>query len=421
MRVLVVGNGAREDALSWRLAHRRRARRSSLRRAMPAPHRAARIGISPRPTGKRLAQRAQSEGSISSCSGPRPRSRPASATVYARPASRSSDRIARAGASSRAKSSPSASWSATAMPTARARRRAFARRRRTRRSTNGAARVRRQSRRTRRRQRRRRCARRRCARAVLADWYGSARIPGGGSDVLLEERLEGREVSVFALATAARSFRSRQHAITSAPATATPDRTPAEWAPIRRRSDSPTTFSIACASASSRRCCAVLLAEGEQYVGVLYCGLMWTADGPSVIEFNVRFGDPETQVLMPRISGDFAGLLNRAPGAMDLSLLTASPEHCVGVVLATEDYPRSNTPLEGLSADISLPNGCRAFWGASQRRDDSVKTAGGRVLTVTALGDDLAQARGKAYQAVKQLAARLGTQALTYRTDIASL
>ena len=60
-----------------------------------------------------------------------------------------------------------------------------------------------------------------------------------------------------------------------------------------------------------------LLAEGEAYIGVLYCGLMWTADGPSVIEFNARFGDPETQVLMPRIGGDFAGLLQSAAVGRD--------------------------------------------------------------------------------------------------------
>jgi len=165
-----------------------------------------------------------------------------------------------------------------------------------------------------------------------------------------------------------------------------------------------------------------LLAEGEEYVGVLYCGLMWTADGPYVIEFNVRFGDPETQVLMPRIGGDFAMLLKSAAGgAMDLSLATFTKQSCVGVVLATSDYPLRNTPLAGLSSDVSLGEGCQAFWGGTERVNGSVKTAGGRVLTVTALGDDLAQARARAYDAVKTLAGRLGTDALTYRRDIAKV
>ena len=163
-----------------------------------------------------------------------------------------------------------------------------------------------------------------------------------------------------------------------------------------------------------------LLAEGEEYLGVLYCGLMWNETGPKVIEFNVRFGDPETQVLLPRVGGDFALLLDSvARGAMDLSVATSSQQHCVGVVLATGEYPRSNTPLRGLSSDLSLDEGCRAFWGSSQRVNGTVNTGGGRVLTVTALGDDLAQARSRAYDSVNRLAERLGTNSLTYRTDIA--
>ncbi|HKE37266.1 MAG TPA: phosphoribosylglycinamide synthetase C domain-containing protein, partial [Candidatus Baltobacteraceae bacterium] len=134
------------------------------------------------------------------------------------------------------------------------------------------------------------------------------------------------------------------------------------------------------------------------------------------------FGDPETQVLMPRIGGDFAQLLkSAADGAMDLSLATFSPQSCVGVVLATSDYPRSNTPLSGLNADISLPAGSKAFWGGTQLTDTGVTSGGGRVLTVTALGDDLPSARTRAYDAVKTLAGRLGTGALTYRRDIAAV
>ncbi|MBV8489742.1 MAG: phosphoribosylamine--glycine ligase, partial [Candidatus Eremiobacteraeota bacterium] len=163
-----------------------------------------------------------------------------------------------------------------------------------------------------------------------------------------------------------------------------------------------------------------LLAEGEEYVGVLYCGLMWTADGPSVIEFNARFGDPETQVLMPRVGGDFAMLLkSAASGAMDLSQATFSPQSCAGVVLATGDYPRSSTALQGLNPDVALEDGCQAFWGSSKIADGKVATPGGRVLTVTALGDDLESARTRAYESVRALASRLGTRELSYRTDIA--
>lgn len=260
------------------------------------------------------------------------------------------------------------------------------------------------------------------ARALLADWYGHGRIPGGGSDVLLEERLQGREVSIFALCDGraivpiggACDYKRAGDGDTGPNTGGMGAYSPPAGFPndlydrVRERILAPLLRG--------------LIAEGEEYVGVLYCGLMWNDDGPQVIEFNVRFGDPEAQVLLPRIGGDFAKLLDSvARGAMDLSVATISPRQCVGVVLATSEYPRSNTPLHGLSADVALPNGCRAFWGSSQRVDGTVNTGGGRVLTVTALGDELGDARARAYDSVKQLAGRLGTNALTYRTDIAAV
>jgi phosphoribosylamine--glycine ligase len=260
------------------------------------------------------------------------------------------------------------------------------------------------------------------AREVLADWYAQNRIPGGGSDVLLEELLVGREVSVFALAdgramapvAAACDYKRAGDGDTGpntggmgaySPPVGFPDDL---YDRVRERILAPVLRG--------------LLAEGEAYVGVLYCGLMWTDDGPYVVEFNARFGDPETQVLMPRVQGDFAMLLKSvADGAMDLSLATFSPQSCVGVVLATGDYPRSSTPLRGLTADVSLGEGRQAFWGGSALVDDGVNAGGGRVLTVTALGDDVMHARERAYEAVKSLASRLGTRELTYRRDIAQL
>ncbi len=260
------------------------------------------------------------------------------------------------------------------------------------------------------------------AREVLIDWYRAGRIPGGGSDVVLEERLEGRELSIFALCDgraivpigAACDYKRAGDGDTGpntggmgaySPPAGFPDDL---YDSVRERILAPLLRG--------------LLAEGEEYVGVIYCGLMWTADGPYVIEFNARFGDPETQALLPRIGGDFALLLDSvARGAMDLSLTSTSQQHCVGIVLATEDYPRTATPLQGLNADLSLDAGCRAFWGASQRLDGTISSSGGRVLTVTALGSDLAKARSRAYDAVRQLAGRFSTAALTYRTDIGKL
>ena len=259
------------------------------------------------------------------------------------------------------------------------------------------------------------------ARAVVAEWYGKNKIPGGGSDLLLEERLHGREVSVFALCdgramvpiAAACDYKRAGDGDTGPNTGGMGAYSPPHGFPeelfdrVRERVLAPVLRG--------------LLAEGEQYIGVLYCGLMWTDDGPSVIEFNARFGDPETQVLMPRVRGDFAGLLRScAEGAMDLSLASFSAQHCAGVVLATSDYPRSSTPLRGLNPDIALGDGVQAFWGGSSLENGTVSSGGGRVLTVTALGDDLAAARARTYDAVRALAGRIGTKDLTYRTDIAA-
>ncbi|MBV9718032.1 MAG: phosphoribosylamine--glycine ligase [Candidatus Eremiobacteraeota bacterium] len=260
------------------------------------------------------------------------------------------------------------------------------------------------------------------ARGVLHEWYGAARIPGGGSDVVLEERLEGREVSVFALCdgraivpiAAACDYKRAGDGDTGPNTGGMGAYSP----PVGFPGDLDDRVRESVLAPLLRG----LQAEGEEYVGVLYCGLMWTADGPCVIEFNARFGDPEAQALLPRVNGDFALLLESvARGAMDLSLMTTSARHCVAVVLATSDYPRSNTPLQELSGNIGLDDDCHAFWGASQRDNGTVRSGGGRVLTVTALGDDLPQARTRAYGAVKQLAGRLGTDALSYRTDIAKI
>jgi phosphoribosylamine--glycine ligase len=260
------------------------------------------------------------------------------------------------------------------------------------------------------------------ARAVLQEWYGQNRIPGGGTDVLLEEKLEGREVSVFAICDGRAIFPiasacdyKRAGDGDTGPNTggmgaySPPKGFPADLEDrVRERILAPVLRG--------------LLAEGEQYVGVLYCGLMWTDDGPYVIEFNARFGDPETQVLMPRVTGDFAALLkSAADGALDLSAAAFAMRACVGVVLATSDYPRSSTPVGGLPVDVDLGLDANVFWGGSTLQDGTVSSGGGRVLTVTGLGDDLSAARQRAYDAVRDLATRIKTRELTYRTDIANV
>jgi len=257
--------------------------------------------------------------------------------------------------------------------------------------------------------------------AVLRDWYGAAGVPGGGSDVLLEERLAGREVSVFAIGDGRRLV---------------PVGSACDYKRAGDGDTGPNTGGMGAYSPPVgfpadllntvrqrvlERVTRGLAAENERYFGVLYCGLMLTANGPYVIEFNVRFGDPETQVLVPRIRGDFARLLeSAADGALDETAATFDGAACVGVVLASADYPRRSTPLRGLSADVVLPAGRVAFWGVSALREGAVDASGGRVLTVTALGDDVAGARANAYAAVDELAHRIGSGvSLSYRSDIA--
>ena len=262
------------------------------------------------------------------------------------------------------------------------------------------------------------------AREVLRDWYGQNRVPGGGSDVLLEEKLEGREVSIFAISDGRAMF---------------PIASACDYKRAGDGNTGPNTGGMGAYSppigfppdlddqVRERIIAPVLrglLAEGEQYIGVLYCGLMWTKDGPYVIEFNARFGDPETQVLMPRVTGDFAELLkSAADGVLDLSVAAFAARACVGVVLATEEYPRKSAPLAGLSRNVAVGPDAQVFWGGSTlTTDGTVDSGGGRVLTVTGLGDDVETARTRAYDAVRDLAGRAPSAArLTYRTDIAKL
>jgi phosphoribosylamine--glycine ligase len=150
---------------------------------------------------------------------------------------------------------------------------------------------------------------------------------------------------------------------------------------------------------------------------------MWTAAGPRVVEFNARFGDPETQVLMPRVTGDFARYLaGAAEGAIELDAARFSDDACVGVALTTDRYPYENTKLSGLPAVLQLPPHCAAFWGTSTREGERVSSPGGRVLTVTATAPNVAQARERVYEAIAALKPQFppGTP-LVYRSDIGRL
>ena len=144
--------------------------------------------------------------------------------------------------------------------------------------------------------------------------------------------------------------------------------------------------------------------EGNPYQGVLYVGLMLTEDGPKVLEYNARFGDPETQVLMPRLEGDWLTALHAcATGRLDEQNLKWKSEAAVCVVMSSGGYPGSygkGLPIDGIEQADSMAD--VVVFHAGTARDDRGRlvTAGGRVLGVTALGGDLSEARTKAYDAV---------------------
>ena len=158
--------------------------------------------------------------------------------------------------------------------------------------------------------------------------------------------------------------------------------------------------------------------RGIPYRGVLYAGLMLTDAGPRVLEFNCRFGDPETQAIIPRLESDLAEmLLATAEGRLGDLKVTWRPEACVTVVLASGGYPgayETGIPIHGLE-DAAGVEGATIFHAGTTRRDDRVMTAGGRVLAVSALGKGLAEARERAYEA----ASRISFEGMHHRTDIA--
>jgi phosphoribosylamine--glycine ligase len=149
-----------------------------------------------------------------------------------------------------------------------------------------------------------------------------------------------------------------------------------------------------------------LARRGAPFHGVLYAGLMLTADGPKVLEFNVRFGDPETQAILPRLRSDLLALAAAAtePGGLAGVQLEWAPETAVTVVLASPGYPESPRTGDVITGLDSVPDDVFVTHAGTVRGPDgSFVTAGGRVLSVTALGSDAAAARDAAYAAADMI------------------
>jgi len=251
--------------------------------------------------------------------------------------------------------------------------------------------------------------------ALVQGEFGEA-----GSTVVVEEHLSGREVSAFALADGATAL-------------------PLGFAQDFKRVDDddagPNTGGMGAYSpvpfvdeAIAERIQTEILEhtvralaeEGVPYRGVLYAGLMLTDEGPRVLEFNCRFGDPETQVLMPRLRSEPAELLLAcARGDLGAAEVELRPGACVTVVLASGGYPgayETGFVIEGLVAAEGV-EGATVFHSGTAERQGRVVTAGGRVLSVSATGASIAEARDRAYE----VSARLSFEGMRHRTDIAEL
>jgi phosphoribosylamine--glycine ligase len=158
-------------------------------------------------------------------------------------------------------------------------------------------------------------------------------------------------------------------------------------------------------------------AEGHPFGGFLYVGLMITNDGPKVVEFNVRFGDPEAQVILPMLDEELPELLMAAAtGALPSRAAAIRDERFVGVVVASAGYPESSDPgrvISGLDAAARVP-GALVFHSGTAARGGDVVTAGGRVLTVVGRGASYQDAITSAYRAVGEVR----FDGMQFRTDI---
>jgi phosphoribosylamine--glycine ligase len=152
-----------------------------------------------------------------------------------------------------------------------------------------------------------------------------------------------------------------------------------------------------------------LARRGTPFHGILYAGLMLTsgeAGGIRVLEFNVRFGDPETQAILPRLRSDLLAVLEAAtfPDGLDGVELEWAPQTAVTVVLASRGYPESSSRGDVITGLERVPPDVQVTHAATARRSDgAIVTAGGRVLSVTGMGDDVASARAAAYAAADMI------------------
>jgi phosphoribosylamine---glycine ligase len=239
-----------------------------------------------------------------------------------------------------------------------------------------------------------------------------------GARVVVEECLSGREVSAFALSDGrdvlplalARDFKRARDGDTGPNTGGMGAYSPVPFV------DEATAERIW--DDVVRRTIGALDAEGAAFQGVLYAGLMLTDDGPKVLEFNCRFGDPEAEVIVPRLRSDLGELfLACTEGNLSNYRAVWASEACVAVVMTAGGYPAeyaTGRPIDGLDAAAAV-SGVNVFHAGTQKQDDRVVTSGGRVLAVSALGATIERARTAAYEACS----RIDFDGAHYRRDIA--
>jgi phosphoribosylamine---glycine ligase len=237
-----------------------------------------------------------------------------------------------------------------------------------------------------------------------------------GGPFLIEELLEGDELSVFALVDGSRAVAlaaARDYKRAGDGDTGPNTGGMGAYSPVPDAGDVEELV-----DSLHRPVVEELARRGTPFVGLLYAGLMMTEAGPRVLEFNCRFGDPETQCVLPRLEGDLlAALAAAAEGDLGEVELTASETAAVTVVVASGGYPEGptdvGTPIEGI-ADAEA-EGALVFHAGTAVRDGRLVTNGGRILNVTAVGDTIDEARSCAYAACE----RISSAGCRYRGDIA--
>lgn len=251
--------------------------------------------------------------------------------------------------------------------------------------------------------------------AAAKRMLASKQFGNAGSKILIEERLTGEEVSLICLCDGeeAKPLASAQDHKTIYDHDEGPNTggmgayAPAPLAPDSCLEE--------LADKTIRPALKLLAQKGHPFRGALYAGLMMTADGPKVLEYNVRFGDPECQPLMMRMESDLAAhLLAACRGQLAREEIRWKPETALCVVIASQGYPgdyKKDLPISGID---KAEENARVFLAGAKRDKEGLRSSGGRVLGVTALGATLPQAQDKAYRAVREI----NMPGAAYRRDI---